>query len=57
MIRLNPPAHTEYQTFSLYEDEGIIDLFDIPDQAEAKGKRYDDGESSSTGTSSQDFVW
>lgn len=56
MIRLNPPAHTEYQTFSLYEDEGIIDLFDIPGQAEAKGKRYDDGESSSTGTSSQDFV-
>lgn len=55
MIRLNPPAHTEYQTFSLYDDEGIIDLFDIPCQLAAKGGRFDDGESS-TGAGSQDFV-
>ncbi|XP_063700690.1 transcription factor E2F5 isoform X2 [Culicoides brevitarsis] len=55
MIRLNPPAHTEYQTFSLYDDEGIIDLFDIEGQTEAKGNRYDDGDSSN-GASSQDFV-
>lgn len=56
MIRLNPPAHTEYQTFSLYDDEGIIDLFDIPCESKAEGRRYDDGESSSAGTGSQDFV-
>lgn len=56
MIRLNPPANTEYQTFSLYDDEGIIDLFDIPGQTDAKGKRYDEGELSNSGTSSLDFV-
>uniref|UniRef100_A0A336LQ90 CSON010124 protein n=1 Tax=Culicoides sonorensis TaxID=179676 RepID=A0A336LQ90_CULSO len=56
MIRLNPPADTEYQAFSLYDDEGIIELFDIPCKTEAEGKRYDDGDTNSTGTCSQDFV-
>jgi len=32
LISLNPPAHVEYHHQSLYEDEGVIDLFDIPCQ-------------------------
>lgn len=55
MIRLNPPAHIEYHGFSLYDDEGVIDLFDVPCKETPEGRRFADDESSNGGPS-QDFV-
>lgn len=39
VISLQPPPHVEYQNQSLYEDEGIIDIFDIPCQQVPSGTR------------------
>lgn len=39
MIQLNPPAHVDYHISSLYDSEGVIDLFDIPCHIVPKGSR------------------